>query len=63
MLWYIDPGYPTFNSIEAAEKAAYRAGIIIKKVFRMSYRDWMGLHYYNPDSSALLICEEKSAHL
>jgi hypothetical protein len=31
MFWYIDPGYPTFNSLEEAKRVAYDAGIRIKE--------------------------------
>lgn len=31
MFWYIDPGYPTFDSVESAKEAAYKAGIKIKE--------------------------------
>jgi hypothetical protein len=31
MLWYIDPGYPTFDDMESARSAAHTAGIKIKE--------------------------------
>ena len=30
MFWFSDPGYPTYNSIDGAKRAAYEAGIEIK---------------------------------
>ena len=30
MFWYIDPGYPTFETFEDARRAAWEAGIVIK---------------------------------